>query len=328
MKSILVQPVRRSSGRIIRPKGTKGTQFCLVATGAVANKSSLAVLLRDAGSVLSDECIGALVKELDIISSERKNKSLWQCYEAWLALNQRQKGYIVANARVFHAAPKLGDISQEIQARIIRRTAVVGAERASGIRLALVAWLEDIVDRRIGIHGCKIDYEEFSRALQDARDRFSVGKLRSTEFNTVVPELNEERQKNPTYLQQLKLLGASDIELQIAVEAFYLASADLDGWRQRNLTSDISLRHFESSLRREWKRYRAKSLRNAPANSAQELECGWTILDACMDFNGTIDGLPLDQHVVQGTYHKLADGVSPNVGWHPQFENLLRHGIK
>lgn len=125
-----------------------------------------------------------------------------------------------------------------------------------------------------------------------------------------------------TYVRQLELIEYSDEDVIEAINNFLRASAERAAWSEAGIVHEISFDDYEESLVAYWKNKRA--VHRVIHKSLSGVECGQLLLADCGMHQQKLQGLEVPSFFTSGSFHALAE--EKTVGWHPEYERLLRAG--
>lgn len=160
---------------------------------------------------------------------------------------------------------------------------------------------------------------EFHAALLNyVRHHDRVDILRSFASDPSPSEIADQQFK--TYVRQLEIVDADDVDILAAVNEFLRSTADRITWADRGFVDDESLLAFEKGLQRTWKN--TKSQVSLEQKALSDAEQGMLILLKCLEHKAKLDGLAVPEHFVPGSFHALANATK--LGWHPAFRDALK----
>jgi hypothetical protein len=135
------------------------------------------------------------------------------------------------------------------------------------------------------------------------------------------PDENDAVKRMPsTFVRQLELIGA-DYEAKLeAINDFLMAAADRTEWAARGDVDESSFRELDESLKRTWKNRRQIVSLEHPSLAAESQ--GTLLYRQCLETKAMLEAKDTPSHFIPGCLQRLADDLS--VGWHPQFDVLLK----
>jgi hypothetical protein len=125
-----------------------------------------------------------------------------------------------------------------------------------------------------------------------------------------------------TYVRQLELIDYSEEDVMEAINNFLRASAERAAWSEAGIVHDGSFDEYEESLIAYWKNKRA--VQRVIHKSLSCVERGKLLLADCSMHQQKLQGLEVPAFFTPGSFHALAE--ERTVGWHPDYEALLRTG--
>jgi hypothetical protein len=125
-----------------------------------------------------------------------------------------------------------------------------------------------------------------------------------------------------TYVRQLELIEYSEEDVIEAINNFLRASAERAAWSRAGIVHDNSFDDYEESLIAYWKNKRAAH--RVIHKSLTGVERGQLLLADCGMHQQKLQGLEVPAFFTPGSFHALAE--EKTVGWHPEYETLLRTG--
>lgn len=155
----------------------------------------------------------------------------------------------------------------------------------------------------------RVDFRQILTAI--------AGRLELTDDTIAAEQLR-------TYVRQLELIDYSEEDVMEAINHFLRASAERAAWSEAGIVHDDSFDEYEASLTTYWKNKRA--VQRVIHKSLSCAERGQLLLADCALHQQKLQGLEVPAFFTPGSFHALAE--EETVGWHPDFEALLRAGGK
>ncbi len=147
-------------------------------------------------------------------------------------------------------------------------------------------------------------------------------------FDDAYPEEGIDAMKDTRqFVEQLRAIGMSSDNLEMAILDFYRAFSQRAHWTRVNALVGGEIRKFEQRLVEEWKRARGWAMLKAPQNEAEYQAAGRQLYEWAENQS---KGLQIRKDVTEdfvrrGSFHILADEKpTPRVHWHPQFLERLK----
>lgn len=285
----------------------------LATTDSVDCESSLFPFTQVKRVPASAASVATLQRELDVVASDGGNKKLAKAYGLWLKLHPRQKATILGKFVLVVGEARLGQIWDELLEACGNLSPEDSRERFCQ---ALVGWFTSAVDQRLSPQGCRITLEEMRSEIYSLQaiygERPTLSKYAAKEH----PDLEQAMGEDARYLEQLRLVGASEPLLRTAAVTFYRARLERDRWMQHSPSGVTDLSAFDAELSVHWEFLFHSTQTPDPAAAGRG-----TYL-SCVSHAFGCAGLPAGTHLVAGTFNILAD-THGSIGWHPDYEELL-----
>lgn len=218
----------------------------------------------------------------------------------------------------FQYAHGTGDSQSDLETMLLQTA--VPSELVDVVLKYLLGWVKQRVDSLIEKNlPARIEVDEFRRAL--------TSFVRSLVFAAVFTDLSGppeskdiEEHKSKIYVRQLDLIDVGDERKIRAITTFLSASTNRTEWGRRGLLNETGLDEFEKHLKRHWENSRETSELLFPDGDTNRR--GRWVLVECSRLNLALEGRAVPTDFVEGCYHALADDLA--IGWHPDFQKLLR----
>jgi len=127
---------------------------------------------------------------------------------------------------------------------------------------------------------------------------------------------------NATFVRQLGWVDVPADEVLDAMNDYLRSAEERTRLADDNDVTERVFNSFQDNLVGRWKNLHRQT---ADDHRDDVKFAGRKALRATMDHREPLDGQPTSEYyLTRGTYHKLADGKSAQVGWHPQFRELLK----
>lgn len=272
----------------------------------------------------NDEELSALIDALTDHAAKSIATTTEKARGDWLSISPDSRRDILRRTLILPAEPALRLIHERLDECL--HSFGIAVERIRVHRERLVGWFTMLVEQRLDKGGCRVSRAELTEQLIEIREDLAPQALLSTMAGAPTPTLAEERQRDPTYLRQLDLLGADEATLACAVAMVDRARKQRDEYMQTHVVGRSGLVDYDNDLANEWERVRLRELRTPSADDSEAANCGWRIHDACMAVRGSMRGQVPPAHVANGSFHLLADQPSevPRIGWHPEYPRRLK----
>jgi hypothetical protein len=155
----------------------------------------------------------------------------------------------------------------------------------------------------------RVDFRQILTAI--------AGKLELTDDTIAAEQVR-------TYVRQLELIDYSEEDVIEAINNFLRASAERAAWSEAGIVHHNSFDDYEESLIAFWKNKR--TAHRVIHKSLTGVERGQLLLADCGVHQQKLQGLEVPAFFTPGSFHALAE--EKTVGWHPDYETLLRTGGK
>lgn len=167
----------------------------------------------------------------------------------------------------------------------------------------------DEFNAEIGAYLPRVDFRQILTAI--------AGTLELTDDTIAAEQVR-------TYVRQLELIEYSEEDVIESINNFLRASAERAAWSKAGIVHDNSFDDYEESLIAYWKNKRAAH--RVIHKSLTGVERGQLLLADCGVHQQKLQGLEVPAFFTSGSFHALAE--EKTVGWHPEYEALLRTGGK
>lgn len=192
----------------------------------------------------------------------------------------------------------------------------------------LRGWLDDVV-MNLWRHGNpgwvkRDDFVNCLHAVLDRRKREIIRERAAHLIPLTEDALDTERGR--PFVRQLHLVTEDNATVDASIREFIRCNIEkLRLSREGNVTDGDWLA-FEDTLVARWRKIRTRVVRMSKGKP--EADIGYEILtDTTENHRERLAGTETEQvYLTAGTYHRLADLLS--VGWHPQYEELMKAGKK
>lgn len=218
----------------------------------------------------------------------------------------------------FHARFGSGDQHADLRSAFAQE--LVGEDILDDVIRWANGWVKEKIDGLAELKSpAVVAKREFREALLTfVRHHDRVDFLRSFAAEPSHSEISA--QQFMTYVRQLQVVEADDVDIYSAVNDYLRSTADRIIWADKGFVDDQSLLDFEKNLQRTWKNTRGQVL--LEQKQLADTEQGKLIMLKCTSHEAKVDGLSLPKHFVPGSFHALAN--APKLGWHPQYRDALK----
>jgi hypothetical protein len=177
---------------------------------------------------------------------------------------------------------------------------------------------------------------DVQRQVHDLREQFRRETLPDDFLIAEVPKDATPEDDTRNFIRQLKLIQVSDERIRSAQADHYKAFAQRSRWVRDNLLDLAESGTFEERLVDEWKQRYDIMLEDIAQLAGDDFHCvrsgaalyNWTQTIAPSSSSLLIRPEFRSPYMTRGSYHMLADGEQPRVGWHPHFRDRLRNDRK
>lgn len=269
--------------------------------------------------------IQAALKAMRIISQETQNATNKKAYEAFTTLKPCEQERLLNSIYIITNSPHIIDVEKKIK-RQIRLSASAQHVDAFTSRLEGL-WFKRVIEVMSSDDHSAISIGELVSIIDDLRSQFLPSNLPS-DFDDIDPEdigvENDER----TFVEQLRLIGASNRVIKVAIINYYRAFEQRSRWSRENLVRPGELKKYLNRLKDEWENQ--SSLVEMVYDFTQEqqkVDAGVKLYSVCQDSSA----LPIrpefkSAYVARGSYHALSD--DKEIGWHADYIGLLEPSNK
>lgn len=157
-------------------------------------------------------------------------------------------------------------------------------------------------------------------AVLDRRKR-QRSRERAAHLIPVVDEqLGQERGRD--FVKQICLVTEEDIRIEESIREFVRCNIEKSRLSTEGNITDQDWIDFEESLKLRWRKIFSREKRLS--KHEEDADIGFKILtETTDDYKEALAGVDTEQvYLTSGTYHRMADRLT--VGWHPDFENLMK----
>ena len=187
----------------------------------------------------------------------------------------------------------------------------------------LLGWLTNNVMSKISSkQKAIILWEELEKKASNIFQRARSKELIdfTTKKSSVDPDVREQLNTYPYYLQQLKIINLDEDQQIQAISDFLRSKVNIQRWIEGGLIDEDIAVDFEEKLKRYWENL---SKRIAVMNKLKEpKERGLLVYLDCMDRQETISNQRPPACITAGVYHTLAN--TDQIGWHEDWKRILK----
>lgn len=254
------------------------------------------------------------------ISQETQNATNKKAYDAFTALEPWEQEGLLNSTYVIANSPDIIEVEEKIK-RQIRLSASaqhvdVFTSRLEGI------WFKRVIEIMSSDDQSAISIGELVNIIDDLRSQFLPGNLPS-DFDDLDPEEIDIENDERTFVEQLRLIGANNRVIRIAIVNYYRACEQRSRWSRENLVKPGELKKYLSRLKDEWENQSSLiEMAHDFSQEQQKVAAGLVLYTACQG-NSALPIRPefKSAYVARGSYHTLSD--DKEIGWHTDYIDLL-----
>lgn len=293
------------------------SNFTLITTQSAPETGLVAALLpapsRDVVSVR---------KLLDEIAEETSNATNLPAYKAYNNLLDRQKDLLIGSINILCRSASILDVESLIK-KELRTTAEKKHIDAFSARLE-GEWFKRFISAMSSSDQKEVCLGEVVSIIDDLRSQFSLTNL-TADYAEAEPEDIDVDGDDRNFVEQLRIVGYSNMAIRIAITNFYRAYEQRSRWSRDGLVKPGELKAYLKKLEEEWEFHLSTMQPDFDLSSDDQCKrLGRGVYDKCQedklsnrirkDFN--------HPYVARGSYHTLADELK--IGWHPNYQSLLQ----
>ena len=162
-----------------------------------------------------------------------------------------------------------------------------------------------------------ISRDEFFQAMR-AFIRKTAFRQMLQSFASNPSSEQKAEQRLRTYVRQLELIDIDETRILGSITDFLMSASERVEWAARGLVHPSSFDELDTNLRDIWANHSLVAEANHSDNSIPR---GRSLLGQCMNHQVPVQGMAAPHYFLRGCFHRLAD--SKELGWHPDFRNLL-----
>jgi len=254
------------------------------------------------------------------ISQESENVTNKKAYEAFTALEPWQQEGLLNSIYVIGNSPHIIEVEEKIK-RQIRLSASAHHVDAFTSRLEGL-WFKRVLEVMSSDDQSAISIGELVNIIDDLRSQFLPGNL-PTDFDDIDPEDIDIENDERTFVEQLRLIGASNKVIRNAIINYYRAFEQRSRWSRENLVKPGELQKYLNRLKDEWENQSSLvEMAHDFSQEQQKIASGRNLYAVCQGDRA----LPIrpgfqSAYVARGSFHSLSDKM--DIGWHTDYINLL-----
>lgn len=236
-----------------------------------------------------------------------------------IEFNNSQLSYLIKNIKFYDGSSSINKMNLASDLQLPKDDEDFYIERLIGyvFNIAVEAWRNNkpaIIERD--------DFMRLKNTLISDRfkDTFNEETVRVADI--VID--NERQNGKSTYIKQLELIELNDDEIRLAIEDFLKSSKARTIMAKKGYIEEQSLVNTNNELTRRWTTISRQKKRTQLTYKWTDIDLGQEIYDSTLGYKATINGYPTRNYfLTNGIYHLLANDLK--VGWHPNFEKLLKN---
>ena len=287
----------------------------LITTSAASNGTAASYLKVDGRSV--DAAIGRLLQT----ARSSQNETNKQAYAAFLSLTDEAREGLISRIFVLDGSPDILEVLEGLKREV--RWAVAFRFRDAFVQRLEGWWFRRVVNHLVA-KGEAILSQEIDAEMNDLREQFKEDNL---PIDVLDLEIEHSAFLNEQFVRQLKLIDVSNPRIRIAIREYFRAFEQRSRWVREDLLHVGELDKYERRLVEEWE-ILFEQMRDELGEDAAE-EKKKEAAHALYKWIESEANFPIrprcnEPFVTRGTYHILANGPEPRVGWHPDFLARLK----
>lgn len=295
-----------------------GKVFFTLITTQKLNTGSIAVALCEVGE---DRDIDFALTEMRKIAIAGGSNTNNDAYLSFMSLKEWEQKQLLESVFVLGESKDIlgirGLIKNQLRISVEKTHVEAFLMRLEG------AWFTRVIEILSFNNENSICLGELQAIMDDLRNEFRPTNL-PADFTDVTHDNIDIGSDTRLFIEQLRLINASESALRLASLNYYRAYEQKSRWSKDGLLRPSELKKYERRLQEEWDTF--QSLESFNYNLDDELQkkaFGGKVYRRCQ-----IEGaLPIrpdfkEAYVARGSYHELADDKV--IGWHPEYLTLVR----
>ena len=264
-------------------------------------------------------------QQLRNIAQTSDSQSLAKAFDAFNELTPVQQEQLANAIHIIDNSPNIINVVLNIKNRIklsVRRDHLDSLyERLEGW------WFGKIINHLNGASTVPVSGFEVSDKIRDIAEQFKPEALPIDYFNAEPSNPPDADADTRRFVIQLKAISINNKRIEKAILDYYRAFEQRSRWAREELLFGDEIEHYEKKLVDEWDRYRLMlqdELIIEDENETMHQQFGRQLYN-WMDQKADIRIRPQvsEEYVMRGSYHILADQMSPTICWHPKFVERL-----
>jgi len=283
----------------------------------VTNKIASNQLVVEIGLAESDQEINNMVVKLRKAANSTPN-GIKDTVNKVMEFGDLQLSYLIKNIKFCDGSSSINKTNLISDLQLPENDTDFYIERLTGyvFNIAVEAWRNN--------KPAIIERDDFMRLKNSLiSDRFKDVFNEETVRVADIVIYNERKNGKSTYIKQLELIELNDDEIRLAIEDFLKSSQARTIMAKKGYIEEQSLINTNIELTRRWTTISKQKKRIQLAYKWSDIDLGQDIYDATLGYKATINGYSTRNYfLTNGIYHLLANEL--RVGWHPNFEKLLK----
>ena len=289
-----------------------GATFTLLTTQSAVAGSIASHL----GTNAKTRNVDAALEAMREIAKETNNSTNKKAYDAFSALEPWQQKTMLSSVYVIGNSPDIIAVEDKIK----RKTRLAVSEHHVDAFTSRLegAWFKKVIEVMSSSSQSAISIGELVTIHDDLRTQFLPGNLPS-DFDDIEPDDIDIDSDNRVFIDQLRIIGANNRIIRLAIINYYRAYEQRSRWSRENLVKPGEIQKYLKRLKEEWEHHSSLIEVNYDLSSeGGKLASGKTLYAVCQNDAA----LPIrpefkSPYVARGSYHALAD--TKEIGWHPDY---------
>lgn len=293
----------------------------LVTNGTVA-KDTIAYYL---GPDKSTRSVEKAIEIMDTIAVRSKNQNLEAAISSYASLDKEEKKQLLSAITIITCSKNIIEIGKDIEASI--RYAVPSAHVTEFVERLEGWWFSRAIS---ALKNSKmISGKELTAQVHSLRQEYLQESLPIHDFLETLPAAEAIQDTDRGFVDQLNLIKVGTGRLTKAISDYYRAFTQRSKWLRDGHLHVGEINKYEQRLVDEWERIFEAMKDEIPGNcDGNYLEKVGREIFTRIDTSFQLHIRPraTDPFIMRGSYHILSN--AGRVGWHPEFEERLKHLFK
>lgn len=266
---------------------------------------------------------GLALERMRSISQETKSETNKKAYEAFCSLEPWQQNKLVSSIYIIGSSPSIVDIRHLLLKKL--RSAVFADYVDPFLTRLEGKWFSRIIDIFCSSDEDVICLSEVLDVMDDLRNQFLPSNLPADFSDAILTNIDLDGDAR-RFLEQLRLIGASNRVLTTAVINFYRAYEQRSRWSKDNLLRPGEIKKYLDRLKDEWENYYGLLEMEYDFSQEQQMvNFGAKLYSKCqLEAVIPIRAEFSEPYVARGSYNTLADDLA--IGWHPDYQSYCGSG--